>query len=105
MYNYKSVDKINKGLNFDDIIKSLAKTKPFTINSSYPLILHLNFWRQDSNGKISGGFEYEETYYQILASIKSYFQNINSCLDQTITGYSGTIKNKLSDLHINDIKL
>ena len=87
----------NKGIPFIDMIKALANTNPFSQNSEYPLILHLNFYNQDLDTNIiKRGFLNKKSYDSVYLSINKYFKDKLGLLGNNIHGYGGLVTNNSS---------
>lgn len=83
------------GIPFVDMIKALAYTKPFSPNPSYPLILHLNFWSQESKITTSG-FKYKSTYDIVHGALIQYFGDKYGLSGSTEFGFGGKRSNNSS---------
>jgi hypothetical protein len=107
MYNKDDGDlSRSRGIPFDEMMKALANTKPFSQNPDYPLILHLNFWNQDDKNIIRPGFTYKATYNTIYITLTTYFKDKLGLKGSNYHGYGGlsNVEGSFSNIKMSECR-
>jgi len=88
--------KKENGISFVDMMTALSKTKPFSQNKQYPLILQINCWSQNEDKLVHSGFKYQSTYDIIHSTLKDLFPAQYGLSGSNQFGYGGAKTDKSS---------